>query len=113
MITVTPSIGTLDPSIGCSTMVLDVVIPSGMRFTRYTPDEWTGNHWYLVSREGQRLRFVIYDGSGNHSGLFTPVHFTVSCVTPGDYVMESVYISSNHYDTWGMSGRGSVKVAEK
>ncbi|MBR4250416.1 MAG: hypothetical protein IKQ24_09710, partial [Verrucomicrobia bacterium] len=72
-----------------------------------------GNHWYLVSREGQRLRFVIYDGSGNHSGLFTPVHFTVSCVTPGDYVMESVYISSNHYDTWGMSGRGSVKVAEK
>ena len=113
VITVTPSIGTLDPSIGCSTMVLDVVIPSGMRFTRYTPDEWTGNHWYLVSREGQRLRFVIYDGSGNRSGLFKPVHFTVSCVTPGDYVMESVYISSNHYDTWGMSGRGSVKVAEK
>ena len=113
-ITVTPGIGSLDPSIGCSTMILDVIIPSGMRFERYTPDSHPDSHWYLISREGQRLRFVIYDGSEDHSGAFTPVTFTASCVTPGEYIVEKAYLSSNHYDTWGMSERGSVTIsAEK
>ena len=109
--TVTPDIGALDPSIGCSTLLLDVYIPSGMRFERYTPESY-GRGWYLVSREGQRLRFLIYDGSESRQGFFTPVTFTASCVTPGEYIVESVYLSSNHYDTWGMSERGSVQITE-
>ena len=109
-ITITPDIGSLDPTIGCSTMVLDVWIPSGMRFERFTPDTSDWNHWFLVSREGQRLRFVIYDGSSKRQGNFAPVTFYASCVTPGEYIIEKVYLSSNHYDTWGMSERGSVTI---
>ena len=109
-ITVTPDIGSLDPTIGCSTMILDVWIPSGMRFERYTPDTYDWNHWYLVSREGQRLRFMIYDGSLERKGNFAPVTFYASCVTPGEYIVEKVYLSSNHYDTWGMSERGTVTI---
>ena len=112
-ITITPDIGALDPTIGCSTMVLDVWIPSGMRFERYTPDTQDWNHWYLVSREGQRLRFVIYDGSTERKGNFAPLSFYASCVTPGEYIIEKVYLSSNHYDTWGMSERSSVTITEE
>ena len=112
-ITITPGIGSLDPSIGCSTMVLDVYIPSGMRFERYTPDTRDWDHWYLVSRQGQRLRFVIYDGSADRKGDFAPVTFTASCVTPGTYILEKAYLSSNHYDTWGLSERGTVTVTEE
>ena len=109
-ITVTPDIGSLDPTIGCSTMILDVYIPSGMRFERYTPDTRDSSHWWLISREGQRLRFVIYDGSTDRKGNFAPVSFVASCVTPGEYIVEKAYLSSNHYDTWGMSERGSVTI---
>ena len=111
-ITITPDIGSLDPTIGCSTMILDVYIPSGMRFERYTPDTSDWQHWYLISREGQRLRFMLYDGSEERKGSFAPVTFTASCVTPGEYIVEKVYISSNHYDTWGLSERGSVTITE-
>ena len=112
VITVTPGIGSLDPSIGCSTMVLDIYLPSGMRFLRYTPETYGHHGWYLVSREGQRLRYLIYDSSYNKTGIFTPVTFTASCVTPGTYIIEKAYLSSNHYDTWGLSKRGSVTIAE-
>ena len=109
-ITIKPGIGSLDPTIGCSTMILDVYIPSGMRFERYTPDTGDWKHWYLISREGQRLRFVLYDGSEDRTGDFAPVTFSASCVTPGEYIVEKVYISSNHYDTWGLSERTSVTI---
>ena len=82
-----------------------------MRFERYTPDYSLDKHLYLISRQGQRLRFIIYDGSENRSGLFTPVTFTASCVPPGEYIVEKVYISSNHYDTWGFSERGRAVIS--
>ena len=109
-VTVTPGIGSLDASIGRSTLLLDVYIPSGMRFERYTPDTRDWDHWYLVSREGQRLRFMLYDSSEDRTGVFAPVTFTVSCVTPGDYIVEKVYLSSNYADTYGLSERGTVSI---
>ena len=112
-ITIKPGIGSLDPSIGCSTMVLDVYIPSGMRFERYTPATVNNWYWHLVSREGQRLRFLVYDGSLSGRGFFAPVTFTATCVTPGTYIVEKAYLSSNHYDTWGLSERGSVTITEE
>ncbi len=109
-ITVTPSIGSLDPSFGSSTMLLDVYIPSGMRFERYTPDTNDWRHWYLESRDGQRLRFVLYDASEERTGDFSPVTFYASCVTTGTYVVEKAYLSSLYYDTFGLSERAAVRI---
>lgn len=109
-ITITPDLGDLDPSFGSSTMLLDVYIPSGMRFARYTPDTNDWNHWYLSKREGQHLRFVLYDGSDDRSGDFPPLTFYASCVTPGSYIVEKAYLSSLRYDTWGISERSMITI---
>ncbi len=107
-ITLTPDLSVFDQDLGSTELVIDDYIPSGMRFERYHyEDAVQGNSWYLASRQGQRLRFSAW---GDH-GALTPIIYYARCAAPGDYVVESAYISSASSDLWGATDRAEVKLS--
>jgi len=107
-VTLTPDFTWLNAQVGDAVMVLDDYIPSGMRFERYQFEDYSRG-WYLDSRQGQRLHFVLY-GAAIAPGYLNSVTYYARISTPGDYVVESAYISSSSADTWGASERGTVHV---
>lgn len=109
-VTLTPDFSALDADIGDTMLVVDDYIPTGMRFERYDHDfsryeDIRG--WYLNSRQGQRLQYTIY-GVGRTN--VKPIVYYARCSTPGEYVVESAYITSATGDTWGASERTAVTV---
>jgi len=108
-ITLTPDLSAFNRDIGLTQMIIDDYIPTGMRFERYNFDRWSRNvGWHLVSRQGQRMQFCVY-GAGRYSNL-EPIVYYARCATPGEYVVESAYISSNFSDIWGASQRSTVLI---
>ena len=89
-------------------MVIDEYVPSGMRFERYgavdDPERSYGHGWYLGSRQGQRLQFSVYGDP------LDPIVYYARCAVPGEYVVESAYISSRSSDIWGCTERESVTI---
>ena len=108
-ITITPDFSAFDADIGDTCVVIDEYIPTGMRFERYVhSDRKIG--WYLASRQQQRLQFSVY-GVGSCRGLGEIIYYA-RCATPGDYVVESAYVSSSTSDIWGASDRSTVVISE-
>ncbi|MGI5966746.1 MAG: alpha-2-macroglobulin family protein [Anaerotruncus rubiinfantis] len=107
-ITLTPDLAGLDLDIGDNWMVIDEYVPSGMRFERYgavdDPERSYGHGWYLGSRQGQRLQFSVYGDP------LDPIVYYARCAVPGEYVVESAYISSSSSDIWGCTERESVTI---
>lgn len=106
--TIKTDLSKLDTDMGSRAMLLDVYVPSGMRFVDYSMDDDVAA--YLVSREGQRLRFVVYGRMGDKQTDTTEIKIRLSCVTPGEYTIEKVYASSIYSDIYGLSERGTVKI---
>jgi hypothetical protein len=109
-ITLTPDLSALDADIGDAMLVVDDYIPTGMRFERYDHESYYENTdpgWYLNSRQGQRLQFTVY---GAAFGRIRPLVYYARCSTPGEYVVESAYITSSSGGTWGASERASVRI---
>jgi hypothetical protein len=109
-VTLTPNLSALDADIGETMLVVDDYIPTGMRFERYDHEyyyENTDPGWYLNSRQGQRLQFTVY---GAATGNVRPLVYYARCSTPGEYVVESAYITSANGGTWGASERSAVSI---
>jgi hypothetical protein len=109
-ITLTPDLSALDTNIGETLLVVDDYIPTGMRFERYDHEyyyENTDPGWYLNSRQGQRLQFTVYGAS--YRGI-RPLVYYARCSTPGEYVVESAYVTSANGGTWGASERATVRI---
>ncbi len=108
-ITLTPDLSGLDTSVGDTYLLVDDYIPSGMRFDKFDM-EYENNTpgWYLISRQGQRIRFGVY-GAGSSIGV-KPIIYYARCATPGEYVVESAYITSATGATWGGSNRDRVQI---
>jgi hypothetical protein len=107
-ITLTPDYSALDTDIGNTQMILDDYIPAGLRFERW-PREQVNSGWFMLSREGQRVRFCIYGASAKQK--LSPLTFYARCTLPGTYTVESAYVSSGVSDVWGASERGTLTVS--
>ncbi len=110
-ITLTPEFSGLDADIGETMLLVDDYIPTGMRFERYDYDFYSDVEnpgWYLNSRQGQRLQFTVY-GMG-YKGV-KPLVYYARCTTPGEYVVESAYITSSSGGTWGSTERATVQIS--
>ena len=85
-------------------MVIDDYIPTGMRFERFgnSRGQWPDS-WHPVSRQGQRVQFSAH-------GTLRPIIYYVRAVTPGEYVVESAFISSAYSPVWGASERSTVTI---
>lgn len=112
-ITLTPDFSGFDPNIGEIDVVIDDMIPAGMRYEKAENDPldrdesgWRG--WTLERREEQRVRFRAY---GKYFfNRISPIVYYARCVTNGTYTVESAYVSSLYNDTWGMSERSEVEI---
>lgn len=113
-ITLTPDFSGFDPNIGEIDVVIDDMIPAGMRYEKAQNDPldldasgWRG--WTLDRREEQRVRFRAY---GKYFfNRISPIVYYARCVTNGAYTVESAYINSLYNDTWGMSERSEVEIS--
>ena len=110
-ITLTPDLSAFDGDIGDAELIIDDYIPTGMRFERYGAEN---NHngsrgWWITSRQGQRLKFTAWGYDGENTGI-SPIVYYARCAAPGDYVVESAYISSAVGETWGASHRDMVTI---
>ena len=110
----TPDFSGFDPNIGEIDVVIDDMIPAGMRYEKAQNDPldldvsgWRG--WTLDRREEQRVRFRAY---GKYFfNRISPIVYYARCVTNGAYTVESAYINSLYNDTWGMSERSEVEIS--
>ena len=111
-ITLTPDLSAFDGDIGSAQLVIDDYVPTGMRFEQYgSTYEATSDDWWLASRQGQRLKFIAYGDNSAQAGLrIAPIVYYARCAAPGDYVVESAYISSAVGSTWGSSDRDMVTI---
>ena len=66
--------------------------------------------WFLSSRQGQRLQFSAWGGNDADTQL-KPIVYYARCVAPGDYVVESVYVTSTSGENWGASDREMVSIS--
>jgi len=109
-VTLTPDLSAIDFALDDATLVIDAYIPTGMRFERAEP--LSAQNWWLGSRQGQRLQFGASGRGQNIGGSMrvSPVIFYVRVATPGEFVVESAFISSATADTWGKSERSSIVV---
>lgn len=105
-ITLIPDFGNLDVNMSEGLLHIDDFIPAGMRFVRYEQPYNSGvnSGWYLSSRAGQRLQFIV---SGT-KGYMSPIVYYARIAAPGEYVVESAYLSSSYGDLWGASERATV-----
>jgi len=112
MVMLRPDLSAFDLVIGSSQLVIDDYIPTGMRFERF--DRPTGPGWWLSSRQGQRLQFNALGRWNDFNGYrrLGPIVYYVRIATPGEYVVESAFISSAASDTWGASERSAVIIDE-
>lgn len=106
-ITLTPDISGLGTGIGEAGLLVEDYIPTGMRFERYGAtnrrDFGENPNWWLQSRDGQRLRFSAWTADG-----IAPIVYYARCATPGEYVVESPYVSSG--TTWGTAPRTTITI---
>ncbi|MCL2856578.1 MAG: Ig-like domain-containing protein [Oscillospiraceae bacterium] len=113
-ITLTPDLSAFDIAVGNAMLVIDDYVPTGMRFEHvYRPPSdhsWRG--WWLASRQGQRLQFSAVGGweVARNYRLLGPIIYYARIATPGEYVVESAFISSAISDTWGASERSTVVI---
>lgn len=104
-ITLDVDISGLDTQVGDAGLLVEDYLPTGMRFERYgaTNQQGSDSFWRLQSQTGQRLRFSAWD-----KGTSVPIVYYVRCATPGEYVVESPYVSSG--TTWGTAPRATVAI---
>lgn len=107
-ITLRPIYYGLSSTVGNLTLYVDDYIPSGMRYVHYQHDNTSRSNWYLNSRQQQRLQFTIYGKFGYLSSA--PIVYYARITTPGQYVVESAYISSAAGESWGLSERSTVNI---
>jgi len=109
-ITLTPDLSAFDLAIGSTMLVIDDYIPTGMRFERFARSSGPG--WWLAKRQGQRLQFSAVGGwqIAESYRVLGPIVYYVRVATPGEYVVESAFISSAVSDTWGASERSTVVI---
>ncbi len=108
--TVNVDLSRLDTNAGNNTLIVDIYMPSGVRFNKYTPDSEALCSWYLAKREGQRLRFVILGSENLKNEKTASLDISFTCVTPGEYISESVYVSSDCSVIFGLSDRGNIVI---
>ncbi len=111
-ITITPDLSAFDLDVGEAQLVIDDYIPTGMRFERYSAvdDSYSDQGWFLSSRQGQRLQFSAWGGNDADTQL-KPIVYYARCVAPGDYVVESAYVTSTSGENWGASDREMVSIS--
>ena len=108
-VTITPSFDGLDKTMGENSIVIDDYIPTGMRYEGYAGRTGeTGNHWYIRSRQGQRVKFNSWDFNNTVS---SSIVYYVRCAAQGNYIVESSYVNSAYDSTWGASKRSEVKIS--
>ncbi|MEA5012022.1 MAG: alpha-2-macroglobulin family protein, partial [Angelakisella sp.] len=112
-ITITADLVLFDGDIGEGELVIEDYLPSGMRFeqygatyqaAQYNPDSF----WYLSNREQQRIRFGAW--VTGKSLKLQPVVYYARCTTPGSYVVESTYMSSQTGPVWGSTQRDTIVI---
>ena len=113
-ITITPDLSAFDLDVGEAQLVIDDYIPTGMRFERYSAVDdsysYSDQGWFLSSRQGQRLQFSAWGGNDADTQL-KPIVYYARCVAPGDYVVESAYVTSTSGENWGASDREMVSIS--
>ena len=111
-ITITPDLSAFDLDVGEAQLVIDDYIPTGMRFERYSAvdDSYSDQGWFLSSRQGQRLQFSAWGGNDADTQL-KPIVYYARCMAPGDYVVESAYVTSTSGENWGASDREMVSIS--
>ena len=111
-ITITPDLSAFDLDVGEAQLVIDDYIPTGMRFERYSAvdNSYNNQGWFLSSRQGQRLQFSAWGGNDADTQLKLIVYYA-RCVAPGNYVVESAYVTSTSGENWGASDREMVSIS--
>ncbi len=109
-ITLTPDLSAFDPDVGDNHLIIDDYIPTGMRFERYgAENDPHARGWSLISRQGQRVQFSVWNWEEEYHP--TPIVYYARCAAPGEYVVESAYVSSAVGSTWGASDRDTVTIS--